>query len=158
MKHLLRCAGAVALIAALAACASAPEAPPGPITLQTVHEAPGRSPAALCAAAREWALSRMPGTRMAPEMVEPLRMLARGQAPSYSMAGPVLVDFSLQVECRDGRARSTIESTTAWHGGASVALVSGGMLRLRENAETRLREVESGLAAALRGAPGVGAW
>lgn len=155
---MLKLTAGAALAILLTACATAPEAPPGPLTLQTVHEAPGRSPAQLCAAAREWAIARMPGARLAPEMLEPTRMVARGQAPSYSMAGPVLVDFTLQVECRDGRARSTIESLQAWHGGAAVALAPGGMLMLRENAETRLREVESGLAAALRAAPGVGGW
>lgn len=157
MNLLLLAAGTV-LITALAGCATTPEAPPAPIVLTAVHEAPGRTQTQLCAGAREWAIARMPGARMAPEMLEPARMVARGQAPSYSMAGPVLVDFTLQVECRDGRARSSIESLTAWHGGAAIALVSGGMLMLRENAETRLREVEAGLSAALRAVPAAGGW
>lgn len=163
MNILLRAAG-TALIAALVGCAVAPlehpPAPPEPITLTAIHEAPGRTAKQLCTAARDWAAAEMPSERQTVEVfdAEAGRLIARGRAPSYFIGGPLMVDFVLRLECRDGRARSQIESLQAWSGGAVISMEPNKILMIRENAEIGLRKVESALAAAIKSPKAVGDW
>lgn len=148
MRHLLRAAGATLLIAALAGCAVTPEAPPPPMTISAIHEAPGRTKQQLCTAARDWAALTFRDSKAVVEVYDPEqgKMIGKGRVMLTSIGGYMPTEFTLLVECKDGRARTTYDGVQPYHQGQPFPLISNGVFTLREQADTKLRALDSSLA------------
>ena len=157
---LVRAIGATALIAALAGCATAPPPAPEPMSITAIHETPGKTKQQLCTAARDWAALTFRDSKAVVEVYDPEqgKMISKGRVMLTSMAGYMPTEFTLLVECKDGRARATYDSVQPYHQGQPFPLISNGLFTLREQADSKLRALDAELAAYLKNPKVGGEW
>lgn len=105
-------------VAALASgcVATSPKTPQPEIEHVAVHEITGRTRAQLCTAARDWAALTFKDSKAVVEVFDPAegKLIGKGRTRIAFMASMFPVDFTLVVECKDGRGRSSFGQLVAY--------------------------------------------
>jgi hypothetical protein len=155
--------GMVAAMVAACETAADPGAPP-PAALEhvQVHEVPGLTKQQLCTAARDWAAITFKDSKAVVEVfdAEQGKMIGKGRTTVPFMGTMQPIDFTVIVECRDGRARATFADplmTTMSSGQRFPASTSPSAV-FRANVLTELGRVDGLLAAYLKNPRVGGQW
>lgn len=156
----MRTAAAASVVVALAGCAApGPELPP--LEIVSIHEAAsGATKQQVCSAARDWTAITFKDSKAVVEVFDPEqgKMIGKGRISVASLAEIFPVDFTLVVECQDGRARASYSRVQPSSKGAPFPLVETALLPLRSQAEQKLKALDSDLAAYLKNPKLGGKW
>lgn len=151
---------AVVATAAAEGPAAFAQAAPEAVEHVQVHEAPGQTRQQLCTAARDWAAMTFRDSKAVVEVfdAEGGRLIGKGRASVAFMATVAPVDFTLVVECRDGRARATFTGLTATISGHSFPVATSPSERFRANALAEMRRIDGLLGEHLKKPRAGGEW
>lgn len=133
--------------------------PPAVLEHVQVHEAPGLTKQQLCTAARDWAAITFKDSKAVVEVFDPEqgKMIGKGRTLVPFMGTSMPVEFTLIVECRDGRARASFANLLMISRGTTAPVGSSPSQVFRSNALAEIARVDGLLAAYLK-APRVGGW
>jgi hypothetical protein len=139
---------AAAAVAALTGCASGPPLPP--LEVVAVHEAKGTKQQ-LCTAARDWAALTFKDSKAVVEVfdAEQGKLIGKGRIRLASITEIFPADFTMVVECRDGRVRASYSRVQPYSKGSPFPLVETSLLPLRSQAETEIKRIDADLGAYL---------
>ncbi|MDR2838259.1 MAG: DUF4468 domain-containing protein [Azonexus sp.] len=142
---------AVAMAAMLSGCATGPMTPP--LSVVTIHEAPGKTKADVCRSARDWAARTYKDSKAVVEVydLDAGTMIGKGSMSTYALLTPVYVAYTLQVECKDGRARSTFDGFL-WGtqpGNITAPITGDTALGIPESVRLRIEKLSTDLGASL---------
>jgi hypothetical protein len=146
-----------AMAAMLVGCATPGREVP-PLVAVQVHDAPARTKADVCRAARDWAAVTFRDSKAVVEVydLEAGTMIGKGRIVVPGFGGtPLPVDFTLRVECRDGRARSTFDGffIAGSDGGRYPLIYEEAINNLRAKTSARIAELAASLGAAVAAPP-----
>lgn len=143
----------LAALVALVGGAGTPAPAQQPLTVERIHEVPGKSKADICRAARDWAAVTFKDSKAVVEVfdLEAGRMIGKGRAlVSGPMGSQTWVDFTLQVDCKDGRARATYDRFMLNYQGSAFPLRDGIVPGLVASTENRILALDLGLVEGLK--------
>lgn len=118
-----------------------------------VHELAGRTRAQLCTAARDWAALTFRDSKAVVEVFDPAdgKLIGKGRTRVSFMASVFPVDFTVVVECRDGRVRSTFDQFVAYSSqGVAFRVADSPSDVLRGNVLAEMKRLDGDLAAYLK--------
>lgn len=135
-------------------CAAPAERDLQPLSVVSIHEAPGRSKADVCRSSRDWAAVTFRDSKAVIEVLdlESGTMIGKGRVTLLGYAGtPFPVDFTLRVDCRDGRARVTFDGwmSSDIRTGQRYPLREDSLNMLQTKARTSAADMAADLAKAL---------
>lgn len=142
-----------ATVVALSGCAASAQQPP-PLEIVKIHEAPGKSKAEVCRTARDWVALTFKDSKAVVEVydLEAGTMIGKGRVILLGFgATPFPTDFTIQVDCKDGRARSTYSGFMTNSSGMTYPLKEDSMNNLRSKAAARIAELDLTLGTRLAG-------
>jgi hypothetical protein len=133
-------------IAALAGCATTDTTPP--LSVVRVHEAPGLSKQAICSRARDWAALTFKDSKAVVEVYDPAegKLIGKGGFSIATGFAVFPISFTMVIECKDGRYRSTFENYQTHSSYGAYPLREDPVNNLKTKAEARTRELEAKLA------------
>lgn len=143
---------AIAAMSVLTACATVDRSAP-PLEIVTVHDVPGRTKQEICGAARDWAAVSFKDSNAVIQVYDPERgtMIGKGNMTLTGYAGSQnLVNFTLTVDCKDGKARSTWSSFTLRYQGSEYPLIEDSLNNLRTKARAAVTSLDASLLAKLK--------
>lgn len=142
----MRIIAVLALAGALAGCATIEPLPP--LSIATIHEAPGRTKQQICSAARDWTALAFKDSKAVIEVFDAERgkLIGKGNMTLYGhSATPFRVNFTMTIECRDGRMRSLFEDYTLSSQGQAYPLTEDSMNKLQTKARAKTAEMTRSL-------------
>ncbi len=149
-------------LAAFAGCVAAgPQVPADALDVVTVHQVPAASTSQLCTAARDWAALTFRDSKAVVEVFDAAagKLIGKGRTQMSAMAVSYPVQFSLIVECRDGRARATFSPLTAYAStGQEFRVIDSPSEAFRAAAVQALRRLDADLGAYLKNPRVGGQW
>ncbi len=152
----------ILMTAAAAGCETgAPSRPIAPLEHIQVHEVIGRTKQELCNAARDWAAMTFKDSSAVVEVfdAEQGKMIGKGRTTVPFMGTAQPIDFTLIVECRDGRARATFaDPLMTGPGGQKLAASTSPSAAFRANVLTELGRIDALLATYLKNPRVGGKW
>ena len=136
----------IALAGALVGCATTQ----GPaLSVVSVHEAPGKTKQQICIAARDWTTLAFKDSEAAMIDVfdaERGKFIGKGNMTVNGYdSTPFSVNFTMTIECRDGRMRSSFEDYRIASQGQSYPLTEDGMNHLQTKAWAKTVEMAQDL-------------
>jgi hypothetical protein len=153
------------LAAASAGCETAAQpdaAAPAVLEHVQVHEAPGLTKQQLCTAARDWAAITFKDSKAVVEVfdAEQGKMIGKGRSTVPFMGTSQPIDFTVIVECRDGRARATFADPlmTSMNSGQRFPASTSPSAVFRANVLAELGRIDGLLAAYLKNPRLGGQW
>lgn len=150
-------------VAALSGCEATPPASQGaPAVLEhvQVHEVPGLTKRQVCTAARDWAAITFKDSKAVVEVFDPEegKLIGKGRVQAVWLLHIVPVDFTLIVECRDGRARASYTNLMVSHGGGGAPVAGVRSDQLHGNSMAEVRRIDALLAEYLKSPRVGGQW
>lgn len=144
--RLLQPATAIA-VSALVGCASSDMTPP--LSVVSVHEAPSLSKHAICSRARDWAALTFKDSKAVVEVYDPAegKLIGKGGFTLSTGFAVFPVSFTLVVECKDGRFRSTYDNFLTHGTYGAHPLREDRMNTLKTKANAKTQELDASLAA-----------
>ena len=138
---------AIALAGALVGCATAERVQA--LSVVSVHEAPGKTKQQICIAARDWTNLAFKDSEAAVTDVfdaERGKLIGKGNMTVNGYdSTPFRVNFTMTIECRDGRMRSSFEDYRIASQGQSYPLTEDGMNHLQTKAWAKTVEMAQNL-------------
>jgi hypothetical protein len=144
---------AIAAVSVLTACATVDRSAP-PLEIVAVHDVPGRTKQQICGAARDWAAVSFKDSNAVIQVYDPERgtMIGKGNMTLTGYAGSQnLVNFTLTVDCKDGKARSTWNNFTFRYQGNEYPLIEDSLNKLQTKARTAVTSLDAGLVKQIKG-------
>lgn len=133
---------ACALVVGLVGCGTIEPLPP--LTITTIHEAPGKTKQQICSAARDWTALSFKDSKSVIDVFDAERgkLIGKGNMVLYGYAStPFRVSFTMTFECRDGRMRSSFEDYMMVISGAVHPLTEDSMNKLQTKARAKTGEM-----------------
>lgn len=146
MRKIIAAAFTASLLAA--GCATPDENTP-PLSVVTVHDVPGKTKQQVCSQARDWAALTFKDSKAVVEVYDPVegKMIGKGRMNVYAGLAKFPMDFTLMVECKDGRARATFDRFMVQSQYGAYPLRGDDPLnKLRTRAEAEARLLDASLA------------
>lgn len=143
----------IAAAVALSACATVDNSAP-PLEIVAVHDVPGRTKQQICGAARDWAAVSFKDSNAVIQVYDPERgtMIGKGNMVLLGFAAtPFTVNFTLTVECKDSKMRSTWNNFSSRHQGNEYPLREDSMNNLQTKARTAVTTLDAGLVKQVKG-------
>ena len=137
---------AIAFATALVGCATTEKGQA--LAVISVHEAPGRTKQQICIAARDWTTLAFKDSEAVIEVFDADRgkLIGKGNMTVNGYdSTPFRVNFTLTIECRDGRVRSSFEDYRIASQGQSYPLPEDGMNHLQTKAWAKTVEMAQNL-------------
>lgn len=137
---------AALLAVALTGCATIEPSPP--LSVVSIHEAPGKTKQEICSAARDWAALNFKDSKAVIEVFDAERgkLIGKGNMIVYGyMSTPYTVAFTMEVECKDGRARSSFNDYTMRIQGQIYPLSEDSANHLQTKARAKTNEMARSL-------------
>ena len=138
---------AIALATALVGCATTEQGQA--LSVVSVHEAPGRTKQQICIAARDWTTLAFKDSEAAVIDVfdaDRGKFISKGNMTVNGYdSTPFRVNFTMTIECRDGRVRSSFEDYRIASQGQSYPLTEDGMNHLQTKAWAKTVEMAQDL-------------
>jgi hypothetical protein len=131
-------------------CATSSAADQEPLSVSTVHEVPGKTGQDICRQARDWVALNFNDSKAVIEVfdLEQGKLIGKGGMPVPGFGGaPINVSFSMQVDCKDGKVRTTFDRFTVSTTYGQGPLREDSLNMLRTKTEARVREMDAALAA-----------
>lgn len=144
---------AIAAVSALTACASVDRSAP-PLEIVTVHDVPGRTKQEICGAARDWAAVSFRDSNAVVQVYDPERgtMIGKGNMTLLGAFGtPFTANFTLTVDCKDGKARSKWDGFMSRSQGVEYPLTEDPLNTLQTKARAAVGNLDASLLAKLKG-------
>lgn len=131
-------------------CATPGAADHEPLSLTAIHDVPGKTGPEICRQARDWAALNLRDSKAVIEVfdLEQGKLIGKG---GMSVPGPTglpnHLGFSLQVDCKDGKVRTTFSQFVLKSQGGEAPLQEGDPLNiLRSRTEAKTRAMDADLA------------
>lgn len=139
------------LFAALCVCGCATPATMNqePLSVSTVHEVPGKTGQDICRQARDWVALNFKDSKAVIEVfdLEQGKLTGKGGMSVPGFGGtPFNVSFSMQVDCKDGKVRTTFGRFMTRSQYGEMALREDPLNMLRTKTEAKVREMDAALA------------
>lgn len=139
------------LLAALCTCGCATPgaAEQEPLSVTTIHEVPGKTGQDICRQARDWVALNFKDSKAVIEVfdLEQGKLIGKGGMPVPGFGGtPINVSFSIQVDCKDGKVRTTFDRFTVSTTYGQGPLREDPLNMLRTKTEAKVREMDAALA------------
>nr|WP_315471730.1 DUF4468 domain-containing protein [uncultured Rhodoferax sp.] len=144
---------AIAAVSALTACATVDRSAP-PLEIVTVHDVPGRTKQEICGAARDWAAVSFRDSNAVVQVYDPERgtMIGKGNMNLVGYGGSSnVVNFTITVDCKDGKARSKWDNFSLRFQGSDYPLLEDSLNNLQTKARTTVGSMDASLLAKLKG-------
>ena len=137
---------AIVLAGALVGCATTEQGQA--LSVVSVHEAPGKTKQQICIAARDWTALTFKDSEAVIDVFDADRGMLMGKG-NMTVNGydstPFRVNFTMTIECRDGRMRSSFEDYRIASQGQSYPLTEDGMNHLQTKAWAKTVEMAQNL-------------
>lgn len=134
-----------------AGCAAAQDTSP-PLVVGGVHDVSGLTQREICNRARDWVALTFRDSKAVIEVfdAEQGKLIGKGAAVIHGYAAtPFTIRFTLMIECKDGRARSTFSSFTAISQYGEYELKEDSLNHLKTKTDAHIRDLTSQLVAHL---------
>jgi len=144
---------AASLLALSMGAATAQDAP---LSVVKVHEVADRTQVQLCTSARDWVAKTFRDSKAVIEVYDPAagRIIGKGAATLSGWAGTSFtVLFTLQIDCKDGKYRTTFDAFQTQTEYGTHPLKEDSLNKLRTKAEARALELDTSLRTHLNSKP-----
>jgi hypothetical protein len=140
---------ALAALTAMTGCATAETENLPPLEVVTISDAAGMQKQAICSRARDWAAVTFKDSKAVVEVYDPVegKMIGKGRMQVPVGLASFAIDFTLAVECKDGRFRSSFtDYYVQTNTGPFPLRVDDPINKLRTRAEARSKDMAANLA------------
>lgn len=144
---------AIASVSALTACATVEHSAP-PLEIVTVHDVPGRTKQEICGSARDWAAVSFRDSNAVVQVYDPERGTMIGKGNIILLVGalntPIAANFTLTVDCKDGKVRSRWDGFAIRWGSIEHPLTEDPVNKLQTKARDAVGKLDASLLARLK--------
>lgn len=131
-------------------CATPGAADRGPLSVSAIHDVPGKTGQDICRQARDWVAMNLRNSKAVIEVfdLEQGKLIGKGGMDVPGLTGvPNHIGFSMQVDCKDGKVRTTFGQFVLRSQYGEAPLHEEDPLNiLRAKTEAKVREMDASLA------------
>ena len=133
---------AILFAAALLAGGATDAQSPPPLSVSSISEAPGKTKAQVCRAARDWVAASFVDSKAVIEVFDPDAgtIIGKGRVVMHGYAyTPFNVGFTMKIDCRDGKVRATFDGFTMHTQGHTLPLREDSLNKLQTKTEAHIK-------------------
>lgn len=143
---------AAAVLVALGGCATGPADTSPPLEVVSIHEAPGRTGPELCRAARDWAALNFKDSKSVIQVYDPEhgKLIGKGVVSMPAYTETWYYDFTMVVECKDGRVRAAFTDFMWKNEYGTFPLRNDSLFKAKDYTEAKIRALDASLGESLK--------